>query len=90
MVGIGAEAGIWILLVTSDRFRLSGRKTQLEPPWLYQPHQLLTIKWMRRGGSEEGPATSEYNIKTGLVSMAARAHRGSAWRLLNGDLQTLL
>ena len=33
-------------------------------------------------GSEEGPATSEYNIKTGLVRMAAGSHRGSAWRLL--------
>lgn len=34
MVGIGAEVGIWIVLGTSDRLRLSGEKIELEPPYL--------------------------------------------------------
>lgn len=34
MVGIGAEVGIWIVLGTSDRLRLSGEKIELEPPCL--------------------------------------------------------
>lgn len=49
MVGSGAEAGIWISLVTSDRLRLSGRKTELEPSCL----NLLAVP-APQGDIEEG------------------------------------